>query len=201
MWAAASGCARVRAFVAHPRQSFRRCQQRGHFLHESLRAQLALWNQQPGIGLGEQFGIAQLMIVGRAGKRHEQGALARRRRFRQPWRRRSGRRSDRHRQSAAAYRRGTGSPPRGICLRCRKRRDRETRGFRSGARGSDSECVRVTARRSSRTMRFKARAPWLPPNTSSVGGWLFRFGRAKKSGRTGTPVTSKLRNQRPVWAK
>ncbi len=36
-------------------------------------------NQQRGICLCEQFGVAQLMIVGRTGKRHEQRALARRR--------------------------------------------------------------------------------------------------------------------------
>ena len=37
---------------------------------------------------------------------------------------------------------------------------------------------------------LSARAPWLPPKTSRVGGWLRRAGREKNAGRTGTLVTS-----------
>ena len=70
----------MRAFAGHSMPSSFRVTGEAQLLswNKSLRGQFALGDQQRGIRLREQFGVAQLMIVGGAGKRHEEGAFARR---------------------------------------------------------------------------------------------------------------------------
>ena len=167
-------------FAAHRRHPLRVPEQCRHLPHKSLCAQLALWNQQRGAGLREQFGIAQLMIVSRAGKRHEQSALARRRNF-----------GNRGCAGAADDQIGIGKALRHVVDECARfhadfvfrveAADRlRTRGCPSGARASDSECDASSSAAVSRTMRFNARAPWLPPKTSSVGCELRRARQDRK---------------------
>ncbi len=63
-----------------------------------------------------------------------------------------------------------------------------------GTRFSSSDAASVKA-------RFSALAPWLPPNSNSVGRPACLGEILKNSSRTGTPVTSHLRNQRQVSSK